>query len=102
MIKFLKGLFQKENTGMKEALSQGAVIVDVRTKDEFRQGHIAGSKNIPLNEIKQKLEGIRGWNKPVITVCRSGNRSAIAKNILKAGGIDVYNGGAWNRMDVGK
>jgi phage shock protein E len=49
--------------------------------------------NIPLNELKLKSDLIRKWNKPVITVCRSGNRSGIAKGILKATGIDAYNGG---------
>ena len=98
MFSFLKRLLQKNNEGLEQAIQRGAVIVDVRTKPEFEQGHIAGSKNIPLNEIKLKTEMIRNWNKPVVTVCRSGNRSAIAQRILKTAGIDVYNGGAWNRL----
>ena len=74
------------------------MILDVRSKAEFVQGHIAGSKNIPLADIEAKAEMIRKWNKPVVTVCRSGNRSAVAKNILKGAGIEVYNGGAWNQL----
>jgi phage shock protein E len=92
-------LFQQNNEGLEQAFQKGAVIVDVRTKPEYQQGHLEGSKNIPLNEIKLKLETIRKWNKPVITVCRSGSRSAMAKNVLKAAGIEVYNGGAWTSLN---
>jgi phage shock protein E len=99
MISFFKRLFQQSNGGLEEAIQKGAVIVDVRTKSEYQQGHVAGSKNIPLNEIKLKLETIRKWDKPVITVCMSGSRSAMAKNQLKAAGIEVYNGGAWTSLN---
>jgi phage shock protein E len=99
MISFFKKLFQQSNGGLEEAIQKGAVIVDVRTKSEYQQGHVAGSKNIPLNEIKLKLETIRKWDKPVITVCRSGSRSAMAKNQLKAAGSEVYNGGAWTSLN---
>ncbi|SDW15756.1 Rhodanese-related sulfurtransferase [Hydrobacter penzbergensis] len=98
MLKFFKSLFGKDNQELVRAFENGAVIVDVRTAAEFSQGHIPGSKNIPLNELKLKSDLIRKWNKPVITVCRSGNRSGIAKGILKATGIDAYNGGAWTNL----
>lgn len=98
MISLLKKLFQKNNPPLEQIIQNGAVIVDVRTAQEYKQGHIQSSKNIPLNEIKLKLEQIRKWNKPVITVCRSGNRSSMAKGILKAAGIEVYNGGAWTNL----
>ena len=100
MLTFFKRLFQKNNEGLDKAIQSGAVIVDVRTKSEFGQGHIEGSKNIPLNEINSKIEMIRKWNKPVVTVCRSGNRSAVARNLLKNAGIDVYNGGGWNNLQT--
>ena len=98
MFSFFKRFFQKSNEGLQQALQRGAVIVDVRTKPEFAEGHVAGSKNIPLNEIKLKTDMIRKWNKPVITVCRSGSRSAMAKGILQSAGIEVYNGGAWTNL----
>jgi phage shock protein E len=98
MFSFFKRLFKKSHEGIERALQNGVVIIDVRTKSEFNQGHAAGSKNIPLNEIKLKTEMIRKWNKPVITVCRSGSRSAMAKGLLQAAGIEVYNGGAWTNL----
>lgn len=95
MFSFLKKLFTKDNSAIIQAMEKGAVIIDVRNPNEFRQGHIQGSKNIPVNEIRSKIEMIRKWNKPVITVCLSGGRSAAAKSVLSAAGIEVYNGGPW-------
>ena len=95
MFSFLKKLFTKDNSAILQAMEKGAVIIDVRNPNEFRQGHIQGSKNIPVNEIRSKVEMIRKWNKPVITVCLSGGRSAAAKSVLSAAGIEVYNGGPW-------
>ena len=95
MLNFLKKLFTKDNSAMLQALEKGAVIIDVRNPGEFRQGHIQGSKNIPVNEIRSKVEMIRKWTKPVITVCLSGGRSAAAKSVLASAGIEVYNGGPW-------
>src|SRR5688572_19306039 len=100
MFEFLKRLFKRSNESVEQVLQKGAVILDVRSKSEFEEGHIAGSKNIPLNEIKLNTALIRNWNKPVITVCRSGSRSAQAKGVLQAAGIDVYNGGAWTSLKI--
>lgn len=98
MISFFKQLFQKNNGEVEQALQAGAVIIDVRSRSEYEGGHVAGSKNIPLNEIQSKTEMIRSWQKPVITVCRSGARSEAAKGILRAAGIKVYNAGAWTNL----
>lgn len=95
MLNFLKKLFTKDNSAIIAAIEKGAVIVDVRNPHEFKQGHIQGSKNIPVSEIRSKVEMIRKWNKPVITVCLSGGRSAAAKSVLASAGIEVYNGGPW-------
>lgn len=76
-------------------MKQGALIVDVRTKDEFNSGHIKGAINIPLNTLPQRMKELSP-NKPIITCCASGMRSASAKSILKSKGYtQVYNGGGW-------
>lgn len=98
MFSFFKRLFQKNNQEIQKVLQKGAIIIDVRTKEEYEKGHVSGSKNIPLSEIKQKRDMIKKWNRPIVTVCRSGSRSAMAKEILQADGIEVYNGGAWNSL----
>lgn len=95
MLGLLKKLFGGTTVDYKELLSKGAVIVDVRSNSEYKSGHIPGSKNFPLDSIRNKVADLKKLNKPVITVCRSGARSGMAKNILKSAGIEVYNGGAW-------
>jgi len=80
----------------KELVKKGAVIVDVRTAGEYGSGHIRGSVNIPVDKIKSKAADLKAKGKPVITVCRSGSRSSMAKGILQSAGVESYNGGPWN------
>ena len=98
MLAFLKKLFGVTSVDFKELVSNGAVILDVRSVNEFKSGHISGSKNVPVENIRNKVSDIKKVNKPVITVCRSGARSGMAKSILKAAGLEVYNGGPWTSL----
>ena len=88
----------KDKVNFKELVSQGALIVDVRTPVEYDSGHIPGSLNIELARLNASVQMLKNKKKPVITVCRSGNRSGAGMNILNAAGIQVYNGGAWNDL----
>ncbi|MDR0794365.1 MAG: rhodanese-like domain-containing protein [Chitinophagaceae bacterium] len=96
MIKFLKNIFgggTKED--FKTLVQNGAQIIDVRTPAEYNGGHIKTAVNIPLQSLSGNLSKIKK-DKPVITCCASGMRSASAKNILKSNGFtEVYNGGGW-------
>ena len=94
MFDFLKKLFGP-GTDYKALVQSGAIIIDVRSPQEFDSGHIKGSKNIPVNIIQREVASIKKMGKPVITVCQSGARSGMAKSVLKAAGIEVYSGGAW-------
>lgn len=85
--------------GLKKALQQEAVIIDVRTVNEYDQGRIKGSVNIPLDRIPASVERIRQMKKPIICCCNSGARSRKAISILKANGIHgVLNGGNWMKL----
>ena len=96
-IKNMLGLGPKVN--LAEVIKQGAVIVDVRTKGEYASGHIKGSLNIPVDQLGRNLSKFSDKNKPIITCCASGMRSAAAKNILKSNGyLEVYNGGSWQGL----
>ncbi|HJW27889.1 MAG TPA: rhodanese-like domain-containing protein, partial [Saprospiraceae bacterium] len=76
----------------------GAQIIDVRTSGEFDHGHIQGAINIPVQQLQLNLAKIRK-DRPVITCCASGIRSAKAKRILLSSGYqDVYNGGGWSDL----
>lgn len=80
---------------IKDFKSRGAVIIDVRTKGEFNQGAIPGSKNIPLQVLNSQISSIKKLNKPVIVCCASGMRSGSASSILSSQGIECINGGGW-------
>ena len=69
-----------------------AVLLDVRTPEEYREGHIKGSKLIPLDVLAQKVEGaIKDKDTTVIIYCRSGNRSRTAANsLLRMGYKNVH------------
>lgn len=95
MLTFLKKLFGGSSVDYKALVENGAVIIDVRSTGEFRSGHVKGSKNYPLDQLRSKVNEIKKLNKPVITVCLSGGRSSAAKSILAAAGVEVYNGGGW-------
>jgi phage shock protein E len=85
-------------SAIEQYLEKGAVVIDVRTIEEFEEGHVQGSKNIPLNTIGARLNEIKKLDKPVITCCRSGARSGSAATILKQNGIDAINGGPWGNV----
>ena len=78
---------------------RGAVIVDVRSPQEYAGGHIRGSVNIPLNDLQRQLKRLPDKQKPIITCCASGMRSASAKSILRSQGYaEVINGGGWHSL----
>jgi len=79
-----------------EVLKRDPMILDVRSPFEYEQGHIRGSVNIPINELRRNVPDIRNHLKPVIAVCRTGIRSKMAVHILREAGVEVYNGGSWD------
>lgn len=85
---------------IEEMIKGGAVVVDVRTREEFRGGHVAGSTNIPLSELDKNIDKLKKMNKPIVLCCASGARSGQAKNILSSSGlVDCENGGGWMRVN---
>ena len=88
-------IFGPKKHQVKELLEQGAIIVDVRTKEEWDSGHIDGAKHIPLDDLKNQVEELKSLNKPIITCCASGVRSAKAAKFLNLNNIIATNGGGW-------
>jgi len=70
-------------------------ILDVRTRAEFQGGHAAGSVNIPVNELMQRLTEVKLLKTPLVLCCASGGRSAMATHLLKQQGIACYDAGSW-------
>lgn len=91
--------FGKRKEQMKEAIKNGAIIIDVRTPGEYMGGHIDGSRNIPLGSVGAKLESLKSTGKPVVFCCASGMRSGSAASQAKSAGIEAYNGGGWMSLN---
>ena len=82
-----------------DLLGKGAKIIDVRSPQEFKGGHVKGAVNIPLDRIKSELPRIKKTGVPIILCCASGMSSGNATSILKAEGIEAYNGGSWGSLN---
>jgi rhodanese-related sulfurtransferase len=92
-------IFGIGNNKIKEALRQGATIIDVRTANEFDQGKIRNSFNIPVDRININLERIRHMRRPIIICSNSDSETEQVISTLKANGIkDIHNGGSWTRL----
>jgi rhodanese-related sulfurtransferase len=70
-----------------EKREAGAFILDVRTPQEWDEYHIPGAVLVPLNELRDRLDEIPD-DQEVVVVCRSGNRSAAARDILRSAGFE--------------
>ena len=79
----------------------GAVLLDVRSPQEYREGHIPGSQNIPLQTIDKVRTVAENKDTPLYVYCRSGGRSSQAvqllrqmgyRNVTNIGGIAAYRG----------
>jgi len=75
-------------------------IVDVRTREEFMGGNVAGSINIPLQEVVERESEIMDLKQPVLFCCLSGGRSGQATQYFKAKGLECENGGGWLEVNA--
>lgn len=68
---------------------ENAVVLDVRSMAEFKDGHIVNAINIPINGLGNNLKQLeKHRNRPVVTVCRSGSRSGAACSLLRKHGFE--------------
>ena len=97
---FLKGPNINEGVNQYKD-TEGAVLIDVRERDEYKQGHIPGSKNVPLSNFGTIKQVVPDLNTPVFCYCLSGGRSSQAtgamvqmgyKAVTNIGGIGSYRG----------
>jgi len=91
------GLFGRlsgvKQVGPQEAVQlfnhEDALVLDVREPSEWSDGHIAKAKHIPMGKLKDRLSELEKFkDKPIIAVCRSGNRSGSACGVLKKAGFE--------------
>ncbi len=75
----------------RQLVAEGAVLLDVRTPEEFRQGHPEPARNIPVQELPQRLAEVGPPGTKVVVYCASGGRSAMAAGLLvRSGYPDVF------------
>ncbi|GAB3042070.1 rhodanese-like domain-containing protein [Spirosoma pulveris] len=100
MLNLFKSLFgSSDKANIQEILSQGAVVLDVRSTGEFASGHANGAVNIPLDQIDARITQIKSYTKPIVVCCASGVRSARAKSLMAGHGVmNVHDAGSWRNI----
>jgi rhodanese-related sulfurtransferase len=100
MYGIFKSMFvQTDNNQLKEAIKNGAFLVDVRTPAEFSADSVKGAVNIPLDKVPDQLAKFKN-KESIVVFCRSGNRSSQAKSILEQNAFqNVINGGTWENVN---
>jgi rhodanese-related sulfurtransferase len=79
---------QSLNQEVQTLLSKNAIVIDVRTKEEFQMAHYKDALNIPYDEIEKHVKKLEAYkDKPIILYCRSGRRASIAKQTLEKYGF---------------
>ena len=98
---FFNNIFSgSNNDNLANLVNEGAFLVDVRSSDEFAEGNVKKSINIPLDQVSSNLDKFKGKEK-IIVFCRSGIRSGQAKAILEQNGFtNVTNGGSWEDVNA--
>jgi rhodanese-related sulfurtransferase len=103
----LRGIKEVDCTGALQMINhKEALVLDVRENQEYQSGHLLNAKQIPLGKLRERIGELeRHRDKPIVVVCRSGQRSATACALLgRDGYAQVYNlaGGvmAWQKANL--
>jgi phage shock protein E len=94
----------KDPATAKKLISSGATVIDVRTADEYADGHVQSAMNIPVQDLPARLAEVEKLvagdkTKPVVVYCSAGKRAAKAKTALEgAGYTNVVNGGGYDDL----
>ena len=87
------GIPRVDGAEAHKLVQAGALLVDVRTEEEFADRHIEGARNIPVDRIEASLASLPR-DRPVVVYCAAGGRAARAATLLQSAGVDVRNLGA--------
>jgi rhodanese-related sulfurtransferase len=103
----LLGIKEVDHIGATQLINhKNALVLDVREESEYADGHVLSSKNIPLSKLKERIGELEKYReRPIVVICRSGQRSASACILLgKKGFAQAYNmnGGilAWKKASL--
>lgn len=97
----VKRLTQASPATAREWLNQGALVIDVRSEAEYREGHLSGTINIPLGRLADEIaRHAPDKEKPLLLHCRSGGRSGMGASTLKKMGYrNVLNLGSYRSAE---
>lgn len=96
---FNGGTFAVDKKEVISFIKDGALIVDVRSSEEYASGHYSNAKNISVDQVESRLKEFGDKERKIVVYCRSGGRSSKAKGILEANGFkNVVNGGGLSDM----
>jgi phage shock protein E len=97
----VKRLTQASPASAREWLGKGALVIDVRSEAEYREKHLSGTINIPLNRLGDEIaRHAPDKEKPLLLHCRSGGRSGMGTSTLKKLGYQhVFNLGSYGRAE---
>lgn len=95
-----KSIFKpKTAQALRMIQQEGTVLLDVRTPSEYETGHLTGSINIPVQELRQSIGKLPDKNASIVAYCRSGARSGMAVSMLQQEGYtNAINGGAYEDL----
>ena len=98
MLSIIRMLFGGGKNELERWIQDGALILDVRTPEEYKSGHVKGSINMPLDKLSSSMGKLKK-DQPIVTCCASGMRSSNAQRILNSAGFKAMNGGSWTRVN---
>jgi phage shock protein E len=78
---------QELSAQARAMVKAGAVLLDVRTREEFAHGHLDGARNIPVQELQQRISEVGLATTSVVVHCHAGQRSRAAAQILRGAGF---------------
>jgi len=97
----IAGCGEKEKSELDKILEEkNYIILDVRTLEEFYNGHLENAINMPYDQIDNSVSFDK--NKTILVYCKSGRRSSIAKESLEKLGYTVYDLGAYENIELPK
>jgi rhodanese-related sulfurtransferase len=84
---------------VRECVAQGALVLDVRSRLEYLEGHLPNAINVPLSELKDRIANVAPNKEQILLLyCASGSRSEVAKRILRSIGYrNAHNVGSYSR-----
>ncbi len=92
-MRFFDFLYRHRNNKIKDYISNGALILDIRSESEYNSDAIAGAENIPLDELRQHVDELKQRQKPIVVYCENSIRSVKAAKFLNLENIDAISGG---------